>query len=107
VRRGDLFRVRRPGGDPRRARVVVVVGRQAVIDARVATVTCAPVLTPRGGLSTEVAVGPATGLKLEASVQCDALMSVPKASLTDYVGALPPEDLERLAAALRIALDLE
>ena len=107
MKRGDLYRVRRPTGDPKRSRVFVVVGRQAVIDSRLATVVCAPVLSQRGGLSTEVDVGPAEGLKHDSSVHCDLLMSVPKTALTDFVGSLAPASVARLDAALRIALALE
>ena len=107
MKRGDLYRVRRPSGDPKRSRVFVVVGRQAVIGSRLATVVCAPVLSQRGGLSTEVDVGPAEGLKHDSSVHCDLLMSVPKTALTDFVGSLTPPAVSRLDAALRIALALE
>ena len=58
MRRGDLYRVRHPSGDPKRSRVFVVVSRPALIRARFATVICAPVLTHGEGLTTQVAVGP-------------------------------------------------
>jgi mRNA interferase MazF len=99
--------VRRPKGDRKPARVFVVVSRQAVIASRYSTVTCAPVFTRRDGLSTEVEVGPDEGLEHESSVHCDALVSIPKAALTDYVGSLTAEGLERLATALRIAVGAE
>jgi len=70
MRRGDLFRVRRPGaGGPKRSRVFVVVSRQALIDSRFSAVVCAPVY-PRGdGLATQVDVGPDEGLKHESSIR--------------------------------------
>lgn len=107
MKRGELYRVRRPKGDRKPARVFVVVSRQAVIASRYSTVICAPVFTRRDGLSTEVEVGPDEGLKHESSVHCDALVSIPKAALTDYVGSLSAEGFERLAAALRIAVGAE
>jgi len=107
VKRGELYRVRRPKGDRKPARVFVVVSRQAVIASRYSTVICAPVFTRRDGLSTEVEVGPDEGLEHESSVHCDALVSIPKAALTDYVGSLTAEGLERLATALRIAVEAE
>lgn len=107
MKRGDLYRVRRPGGDPKRTRVFVVVARQPVIDSRFSTVVCAPVLTSRSGLSTEVEVGADHGLKHDSSVHCDGLVSLAKASLTDYVGSLGPSDLTRLEQALRVALAVE
>ena len=108
MRRGDLYRVRRPGErDPKRSRVFVVASRQTLIDSRFSTVICAPVYTRREGLATEVAVGTAEGLKHESSILCDALISVPKAALSDFVGSLPSARLSAFDAALRIALALE
>jgi len=108
VKRGELYRVCRPGGrDPRKSRVFVVVSRQALIDSRFSTVVCAPVLSQRHGLATEVEVGPEVGLKHPPSVHCDALVSLAKASLTDYVGSLPPTRIHDLDEALRIALAIE
>ncbi|MBN1612446.1 MAG: type II toxin-antitoxin system PemK/MazF family toxin [Polyangiaceae bacterium] len=107
MRRGELYRVRRPPGDPKPTRVFVVVSRQAVVDSRYSTVICAPVFTRRDGLSTEVEVGPDEGLKHPCSIHCDALVSIPKASLHDYVGSLSATQQERLSGALRIALGVE
>src|ERR1700730_6118782 len=45
MRRGELYRVRRPPGDPKPARVFVVVSRQPLIDSTYSTVICAPVFT--------------------------------------------------------------
>jgi mRNA interferase MazF len=107
LRRGDLFRVRRPrGGDPGQSRVFVVVGRQALIDSRLSTVVCAPVYTRRDGLATQVEVGPEDGLKHESSIHCDALVSLPKSALTDFVASLGPTRARALDQALRVALAL-
>ena len=107
MKRGDLYRVRKPGGDPRKSRVFVVVSRQGLIDSRYSTAICAPVFTQRDGLSTEVDVGAGEGLKHDSAIHCDALMSLPKDALTDYVGALNRDGLARLARALRIAVAVE
>jgi len=108
LRRGELYRVRRPGsGDPRRSRVFVVVSRQPLIDSRFSTVICAPVYSRREGLATELAVGTAEGLKHDSSILCDALVSLPKAALTDFVSALSPQRLADLDDALRVALALD
>jgi mRNA interferase MazF len=77
------------------------------IDSRFSTLICAPVYTSREGLATEVAVGVAEGLKHDSSILCDALVSMPKSALTDFIGSLPSERLSALGAALRIALALE
>ncbi len=107
MKRGDLYLVRKPGRDAKKQRVFAVVSRQDFIDTRFSTVICAPVYSRRLGLSTEVAVGIAEGLKGECAIHADALASVPKSMLTDYVGSLGPMKLAQLDQALRIALAVE
>lgn len=108
MRRGELYRVRKPSGnDPRRSRVFAVVSRQTLIESRFSTVVCAPVYSAYDGLSTQVPVGIAEGLKHDSSIHCDELMSLRKSALTDYVGTLGLEKLRTLHAALLHALQLE
>jgi mRNA interferase MazF len=108
MRRGDLFLVQKPGStDPKRQRVFAVVSRQALIDSKFSTVICCPVYSRHDGLSTQVAVGVDEGLKQESSLHCDELVSLPKASLTRYVGCLSPEKLLELDTALAVALGLK
>ena len=104
---GDLYRVRRPGGDPKRARVFVVVSRSALIASAFSTVVCAPIYSRRDGLATQVDVAAGEEMKHESSIHCDALVSLSKTTLTDYVGTLGPASLSALREALRIALDVE
>jgi len=108
VRRGELYRVRHPsGGDPRKSRVFVLLARQAVIDSRFSSVTCAPIYSAYHGLSSQVAVGTAEGLKHDSAIHCDELVSIAKTALTDYVGSLSPEKTAQLDRALAVALDLD
>jgi mRNA interferase MazF len=107
VKRGELYLVKNPGSrDPRKQRVFVVVGRQAVIDSRFSSVICAPVYSRHDGLSTQVSAGWEHGLKRESSIHCDELVSLPKAVLTNYVGSLGPAALGQLERALAVALGL-
>jgi mRNA interferase MazF len=107
VRRGELYRVRKPSErDPKRSRVFVVVSRQILIESRFSTVICAPIYTAYDGLSTQVSVGIEEGLKHQSSVHCDELMSLPKSFLTDYVGSLSATKLRQLDRALKMALQL-
>jgi mRNA interferase MazF len=106
LRRGDLYRVRKPGGDPKRQRVFVVASRQALIDSRFSTVICAPIYTRRDGLSTQVNVGIECGLKHDSAIQCDELVSLPKQMLSDYVGSLTLPARQALNRALEVALEL-
>jgi mRNA interferase MazF len=98
--------VRHPNGDPKRSRVFAVVSRQVLIDSGFSTVVCAPIYSRGEGLGTQVEVGPENGLKHDSSIVCDALVSVPKSSLTDYISELPPDKLADLDEALRVALSL-
>ncbi len=107
MKRGELYRVRRPGRpDPKRSRVFVVVSRQTLLDSRFSTAICAPVYSRRDGLATQVDIGIQEGLKHQCSIHCDALVSLPKSSLTDYIGSLSPTRLSAVDGALRVALAL-
>ena len=85
----------------------MIVSRQTLIESRFSSVVCAPVYTRREGLATEVPVGLDEGLKHDSSVLCDALVSLPKSSLTNFVGTLSADRFRALDDALRIALALE
>lgn len=106
MKRGELYRVRRPPGDPKPARVFAVVSRQPLIDSTFSTVVCAPVFTQYHGLPTQVCVGTPEGLKHESALQCDGLVSLEKSRLTDYVGELTFDKLRDLDDALLVALAL-
>lgn len=106
MKRGELYRVRRPAGDPKPARTFVVVSRQPLIDSNFSTVLCAPVFSARLGLPTQVPVGPAEGLTHDSAILCDGLMSIDKSRLTDFVGELAPAKLRELDDALNAAIGL-
>lgn len=107
MRRGELYRVAHPSGDPKRLRVFVLASRQVVIDSRFSTAICAPVYSVHDGLSTQVPVGVDEGLKHASSIHCDELVSLHKSKLTDYVGVLSSHKLRLLDEALKIALSLD
>lgn len=108
MRRGELYLVRKPGSqDPRRQRVFVIVSRQTLIDTKFSSLVCAPVYSRHDGLSTQVAVGLDEGLKKESSIHCDELVSLPKTVLTNYVGRLSEEKMDRLSHAVLCALELD
>jgi len=106
VTRGELYRVHKPGGDPKQYRTFVIASRQALLDSRYSTVVCAPVFTQGEGLSTQVAVGVDEGLKHESWIMCDNLISVRKTDLTNYIGALSARKLAEFNSALKMALGL-
>jgi mRNA interferase MazF len=107
VRRGELYRVWKPAGDPKKHRVFVVVSRPALIASRFSTVICAPVFTNGQGLATEVPIGVQNGVKHESWIMCDNLMSLRKSELRDYIGTLSSSQITNLNRALKTALDLE
>jgi mRNA interferase MazF len=106
VRRGELYRVFKPGRDPKLYRIFAIVSRPALIDSRFSTVVCAPVFSNGEGLSTQVAIGIDEGLKHPSWIMCDNLVSVRKSELTDYVGSLSSSRLAELNVALKMALNL-
>lgn len=85
----------------------MVISRQALIESRFSTVICAPVFSHQDGLATQVDLGPEDGLKHASSIHCDALVSLPRSALTDFIGALKPARIRALDRALRIALAVE
>jgi mRNA interferase MazF len=106
MKRGQLYRVHRPGTDPKSCRTYVVVSRQVLLDSRFSTVICAPVYSRGEGLPTQVPVGIDEGMKHSSWVACDNLVSVEKSALTQYIGSLSLSKLSELDRALRIALGL-
>ncbi len=106
MKRGDLYRVYKPHGDPKSHRVFVVVSRQVLIESRFSTVICAPVFMTGEGLSTQVPVAEIEGLKHPSWIMCDNLVSLRKTDLTQYVGSLPSAKMSELKTALKMALDL-
>jgi mRNA interferase MazF len=106
MKRGQLYRVRRPNEDPKSFRAYLIVSRQAVLDSRYSTVVCAPVFTNGDGLSTQVSVGVDEGMKHPRWIMCDNLVSVRKSVLTQYVGSLSVSKMIEVNRALAAALDL-
>jgi mRNA interferase MazF len=106
MKRGELYRVHKPYGDPKSFRTFVIVSRQILIDSRFSTVVCAPVFSTGDALSTQIPIGPDEGVKHESWIMCDNLVSIRKADLTAYVGSLSSLKIRQLDQALKMALDL-
>jgi mRNA interferase MazF len=107
VRRGELYRVYKGSAhDPRKYRVFVIISRQVLIESKFSTVICAPVFSAYDGLSTQVQVGVEEGLKHDSSIHCDELVSIPKSSLTHFVGSLSFQKIQELDEALKSALSI-
>lgn len=107
MKRGDLYLVKHPSSrDPRKQRAFLIVSRQVLIDSRYSTVICAPVYSAYDGLATQVPLDSSDGMKRECSAHCDELVSLPKAMLTNFIGALSRQKLELLNIALLVAMGI-
>ncbi|GHV25961.1 hypothetical protein AGMMS4952_05000 [Spirochaetia bacterium] len=108
MKRGELYRVHQGDkSDPKNYRVFAIVSRQSLITTAFSSVVCAPVYTNFEGSLTQLAVGIEEGLKHESAIICDALMSIPKSLLTNYIGKLSVQKLQILNRCLIAALELE
>lgn len=67
---------------------------------------CAPIYSSYHGLESQLLVGVDEGLKQQSAIHCDALISLPKSTLTNYVGRLSHAKLSQLNHALGVALGL-
>jgi len=106
VRRGEIYRVHRPSGDPKLFRSYVVVSRQTLIDSRFPTVICAPIFSRGQGASTQVFIGIDEGMKHDSWILCDNLVSLRKVEMTQFVGSLASAKIGELDRALKMALAL-
>lgn len=106
MKRGELYRVFKPGGDTKLYRTFVVVSRQTLIDSKFPSLVCAPVMTVGQGLASQVAIGIEEGMKHESWIHCDDLRSIQKNMLTQWIGTLSPAKMRKLDYALTVALDL-
>jgi len=88
---------------PDRRRPVLVLTRQEVI-GHLHTVTVAPITSTVRGIASEVPVGTEVGLKGPSAINLDHVATVPREGLQSYVGAVTPEQMERVRVALLFAL---
>lgn len=87
-------------------RPVVLVSREEAYAVR-ALVIAAPVSTTIRGFAVEVKVGLGEGLPRTGVINCDWLVTVPKADLLERAGKLSAAKVRQLDDALRFALGLE
>ena len=106
--RGEIYRLSpAQRNDPKRSRCYVIVSRQTLLDSKADRVVCAPVNTAFVGLETQVAVGTDEGLKHSSCINCDQLVLIDKARLTNFVGSVGAPKRRALRRALRVALEIE
>ena len=87
-------------------RPVCLLSRDEAYDVRALVIT-APVSTTIRGFAVEVKVGKREGLSHASVINCDWLVTIPKARLERRLGVLSTTKLEALDASLRFALGLD
>ncbi|MBA2419828.1 MAG: type II toxin-antitoxin system PemK/MazF family toxin [Thermoleophilaceae bacterium] len=103
MNRGEVWDVDWPGVG---RHPVVIVTRQVAIPL-LTNVTVALVTSTVRDLPAEVLLDERHGLDCESVVNCDNLLTVPKTSMALRRGSLGVGELEALAEALAIALELD
>src|SRR2546428_4799896 len=103
MRRGEVWWADLP--PPAGRRPVVLLSRNEAYAVR-QLVIVAPVTTRARRIPTEVPLGPEEGLPKACVVNLDTLTTIPKHTLTEPIGPLPPGKLAAVERALRFALDL-
>jgi mRNA interferase MazF len=87
-------------------RPVVLLSRDEAYAVR-SLVIVAPATTTIRGFAAETKVGTREGLKRRCVINCDWLVTVPKADLIERAGVLSSTKLRQLDDALRFALGLD
>ena len=101
IRRGDVRSYPADAGNERR--LVVVLARNGAIPF-LRGIMVAPVSTVIRGLPSEVPLRKDFGLEAPAAVNLDAVMTVSRFRLGEAVGRLGDEELEKVCAALQVAI---
>lgn len=104
MRRGEVWEVDFP--EPAGRRPALLLTREVILD-RVGNVTVAPVTSTIRGIPTEVQIDERAGLDHSSVVSCDNVTTVPKRLCVRRRGSLDVETERQLAAAVRLALDLD
>jgi mRNA interferase MazF len=100
-RRGDVWLAQLD-----KVRPVVVLTRDPM-GRYLNAVLAAPVTSTVRGVSTEVAVGPADGIRLVSVANLDNVQLVARSRLVRRVGRARPETMDSLCRALAMAVDCD
>lgn len=104
VARGEIYWA--DLGPPAGRRPVCVLTRDAAIDV-LHTVTCAPITWTIRGIRSEVEVDTDEGLPEASVINCDNILTIPKAILNaEPAGRLDEVKRAQVDRALRYALDI-
>ena len=89
-----------------KVRPIVVLTRDPM-GALLHAVIAAPVTSTIRGLSTEVPIGPESGIRLESVVNLDNVQLVARSRLVKRVGQVSPSTMTDIRRALSIALECD
>jgi mRNA interferase MazF len=89
-----------------KARPVLILTRE-LVRPHLRTVTVAPITTTVRGLSSEVGVDAANGLKEPSVVSCDNITTIPTDAVGEQIGVLLDSQEPALSDAIRAAFDLD
>ena len=84
----------------------MLLTRDVILD-RLDTVTVAPVTSTIRGIPTEVQIDENSGLDHVSAVSCDNVTTVPQRLCLRRRGTVDPATARHIAAAVRLALDLD
>ena len=83
----------------------VIVLTRSPMGRYLKAVLVAPVTSTVRGVSTEVPVGPADGIRVDSVANLDNTQLLPRSRLVRRVGRATPDTMARLCEALAIAVD--
>ena len=103
MRRGEVWWANLPA--PIGRRPVLILTRGAAVAAR-DQVVVAQITTTIHHLPSEVRLTRADGMPRDCVVNCDVLLTVPKARLTSHITTLPRETMDAVHQALKYAMEI-
>lgn len=103
MKKGEVWwaRLKPPAG----RRPVLLLSRDEAYAVRMA-VTVAPVTTTIRGIAVDVSLGLEDGLPRLCAVNCDSMLTIPKAYLESRITRLSERKMEEVHKAIRFALDM-
>lgn len=104
MRKGEVWwaKLKPPAG----RRPVVLLSRDEAYPVRTA-VTVAPVTTTVRRIAVEVSLALEDGLPKPCAVNCDSLLTIPKAYLESRITRLSEQKIEEIHKAIRFSLDMD
>jgi mRNA interferase MazF len=91
---------------PDKRRPVLVLTRDSAI-RYLTSVTIAPITSTIRGIASEVFLTQDDGLMNACAVNCDSILTVPKANVGPFIAHLSPERMREVRAAIEFALGFD